>query len=337
MNTSHRHPSLSIVVNNYNYADYIGSALDSALSQMNAADELVIVDDGSTDNSLEILSAYSDVQAIRLIKQSNQGQMKAVRTGIAVADCDIIVLLDSDDYFLEGYLDRLREIYHTDPDVSFALSKADVIGEASGKPAKMRRSLEKMTFPAGKIGPTRCATLMFYEFVGVPTSGISFRREFVNRILQIPEDVDQTVRLSPTLRRILGISLQEANKNGFSADGVIVRCASALNETKYYDDQPGFAYRIHGSNKFAAVPLWGRLYLRAYRKRQFIRLLVENFAIRNPPTTQELLEEIQQRSWPKHLFRRLRLRVQYCLACAKTNGSFRQKVTTLAVGLGIVK
>lgn len=335
MNTSRKRPSLSIVVSNYNYADYIGAALDSALSQMDGADELIIVDDGSTDNSIDVLGGYSDVQAFRLIEQPNQGQMKAVRTGIKAAERDIVVLLDSDDYFLDGYLDRLREIYHANHDVSFLLGKAKVLGEASGNPAEMRRTLEKMTFPAGRIGPTKWATLMFFEFVGVPTSGISFRREFVSRILQIHDEVDQTIRLNPALRRFLGISVHEANKNGFTPDGVIVRCASALDETKYYDDQPGFAYRIHGSNKFASVPLWGRLYLRAYRKRQLIRLLVDEFAIRTPPTTLELLDEIRKRSWPKHPFRRLRLRVAYCLASMKTKGSFRQKVTTLAVGLGL--
>jgi glycosyltransferase involved in cell wall biosynthesis len=337
MNTSHGRSSLSIVVNNYNYAGYIGAALDSALSQMDGADELIFVDDGSTDNSLAVVKSYSDAQAIRLIEQPNQGQMKAVRTGIKAAEHDIIVLLDSDDYFLDGYLDRLREIYHADPDVSFVLSKAEVFGEASGNPAQMRRSLEKMEFPAGRIGPTKWATLMFFEFVGVPTSGISFRREFAKRVLTIPEELDQTVRLSPALRRILGISLQEANKNGFSADGVIVRCASAVDETKYYNDQPGFAYRIHGSNKFASVPLWGRLYIRTCRKRLLFRLLVDTFAIRTPATSVELVHEIRNRSWPKHPFRRMRLRVEYALANMKTNGSFRQKVTTLAVALGLAR
>jgi glycosyltransferase involved in cell wall biosynthesis len=337
MNTSHGRSSLSIVVNNYNYADYIGAALDSVLSQMDDADELILVDDGSTDNSLAVVKSYSDAQVVRLIEQPNQGQMKAVRTGIKAAERDIIVLLDSDDYFFDGYLDRLREIYHADPAVSFVLSKPEVIGEGHGNPTQMRRSFEKMEFPAGRIGPTRWATLMFFEFVGAPTSGISFRREFAKQVLTIPEKLDQTISLNPVLRRILGIPLHEANKNGFSADGVIVRCASAIDEIKYYNDQPSFAYRIHGSNKFASVPLHGRLYLRGCRKRLLIRLLADTFAIRTPATSVELVHEIRNRSWPKHFFRRLRLRMEYCIANIKTSGSFREKVTTLAVALGLAR
>jgi hypothetical protein len=200
----------------------------------------------------------------------------------------------------------------------------------------MRRILAKMQFPQGRIGPTKWATLLFFEFAGVPTYGISFRKSFAKHIIAIPDEMDRTLRLSPMLRRMLGISVKETKNSGLTADGVIVRCASVLNETKYYNEQPGFAYRIHGSNWFASTPRRGRLYLRAYRKRQLIRMLIDTFSIRTPANTTELIDEIRNRAWPIARSRRLRLRAEYCLATLKTVGSFRQKLACLAVALGLV-
>ena len=334
MTTGSQRPGLSIVVNNYNYADYIAASLDSALAQMDVRDELIVVDDGSTDNSLLTLKPYVDAQLIRLIEQRNQGQMKAVRAGIESARCDVIVLLDSDDYLLDGYLDRLREIYGTQPDVSFVFSKAEVFGTSSCNPAQMRRSLEKMEFPQGLIGPTRWATLLFFEYVGAPTSGVSFRRGFAERVLALPAEVDATVSLSPLMRKLLGISLHEAERSGFNADGVIVRCASAVDETKYYNGQPGFAYRIHGANKYASAPLRGRLYLREIRKRKLVRLFTRTFGIEGTATAVELGREIRNRSWPRYRLRRLRLRAAYFLAGLKSRGSLRDKLSVAAAALG---
>ena len=103
-------PRLSIVVNNYIYAQYLPEALGSVIRQMIEGDELIVVDDGSTDGSSALLREFARDYGIRFIEQANCGQMGTVRTGIKAAQGDVVVLLDSDDYFLEGYLQRLRDI-----------------------------------------------------------------------------------------------------------------------------------------------------------------------------------------------------------------------------------
>ena len=89
MTTGSQRPGLSIVVNNYNYADYIAASLDSALAQMDVRDELIVVDDGSTDNSLLTLKPYVDAQLIRLIEQpvSNQAVVMLLGCWIATITC----------------------------------------------------------------------------------------------------------------------------------------------------------------------------------------------------------------------------------------------------------
>jgi glycosyltransferase involved in cell wall biosynthesis len=328
-------PSLSVVVNNYNYAPYLQEALDSALAQMAPGDELIVVDDGSTDESISILRHYEQEHGIQLYEQSNQGQMRTVRNGISAARGDIILLLDSDDFFLEGYFDRLRSIYRQNPDVAFVFSEPDVRGTDIAGVKETRHILDHMTFPPGKVGQTKWAGLLFSEFVGVPTSGVSLKKSLAEKIMSLPDSIDKTVQISATKKFLLGISDHEAGKFGFAADAIIVRCASALGVEKYYNEQPGFMYRIHGSNKYAAVPKWGRWYMRRTRKQVMADIFSDHFSIDLYPTTAELYDEFQKRSLPLHLRRRLRLRLNYCLALLTSRGSVIQKLSALLTTAGL--
>ena len=62
-----RSPTLSVVVNNYNYAPYLAAALDAALAQLREGDELVVVDDGSTDDSLAVLASYRGRAQVKVL------------------------------------------------------------------------------------------------------------------------------------------------------------------------------------------------------------------------------------------------------------------------------
>lgn len=334
---SQNYPPLSIVVNNYNYGAYLRESLNSALAQMEAKDELIVVDDGSTDDSSSILKHYELEHGIRLIKQKNQGQMRAVRTGIGAAQGEVIILLDSDDLLLEGYLDRLRNIYRQKQNVDFVFSEPDVQGTDIAGVKETRNTLNHMTFPPGTVGETKWAGLLFNEFVGVPTSGISLTKPLAEAIMSLPETIDTTVKISVTKKFFLGISAHEASNFGFSADAVVVRCASALGANKYYNEQPGFLYRIHGSNKYATVPRWGRWYLRRIRKRALTKIFSDHFSIDLNPTTAELYAEIQQRSMPLRLRRRLRIRLNYCMALLASRGNVVQKFSALLTTSGLLR
>ena len=89
-------PLVSIIINNYNYGSYIGQAIESALAQTYNNCELIIVDDGSTDESRAIIMEYKD-RALVLFKE-NGGQGSAFNVGIMRAKGDYILLLDSDDF-----------------------------------------------------------------------------------------------------------------------------------------------------------------------------------------------------------------------------------------------
>lgn len=88
-------PLVTVVIPAYNSADYISEALDSVIAQDYPAIEIIVIDDGSTDNTREVVSAYGD--RVRLIAQENQGSAVARNKGIQQAQGKYIAFLDADD------------------------------------------------------------------------------------------------------------------------------------------------------------------------------------------------------------------------------------------------
>jgi len=97
-------PLVSVVIPTYNRAEWIGGAVESVLSQEFQNYELIVVDDGSTDETPKVLERYSD--RIRMIRQANCGVSAARNTGVASSNGDFIAFLDSDDLWLPGKLSR---------------------------------------------------------------------------------------------------------------------------------------------------------------------------------------------------------------------------------------
>ena len=89
-------PRISVVMPVYNVEDYVGAAIESVLSQSFTDFELIIVDDGGTDDSIAICRGFTDPR-ICIISQANRGLAGARNTGIAAARGDYVALLDSDD------------------------------------------------------------------------------------------------------------------------------------------------------------------------------------------------------------------------------------------------
>ncbi|MDV7102880.1 glycosyltransferase family A protein [Vibrio sp. TH_r3] len=90
-----KNPLISIVINNYNYQEYVAKALNSALEQDYANVEVVIVDDGSTDKSAEIIRSFNLEKAVF---QTNAGQISAMNAGFNLSSGEVVIFLDSDDY-----------------------------------------------------------------------------------------------------------------------------------------------------------------------------------------------------------------------------------------------
>ena len=108
-------PKLSIVIPLYNKANAIGKTIDSVLHQTFKNYELIIVNDGSTDNSLMIVEAVRDSR-IKFFTTKNQGVSAARNYGISKAQTDYIAFLDADDIWLTNHLENLNQLIEKFPD-----------------------------------------------------------------------------------------------------------------------------------------------------------------------------------------------------------------------------
>ncbi len=108
---------ISVVIPAYNAASCIGRAIDSVLAQTYPAQEIIVVNDGSTDNTAEILKQYQN--QIRVIEQSNAGVSVARNTGIQAAAGDWIAFLDADDQWLPDKLRLQSALVMRNPDLSW--------------------------------------------------------------------------------------------------------------------------------------------------------------------------------------------------------------------------
>ena len=117
-------PAVSVVIPAYNAAWCVRKAIDSVLAQDFRDFELIVVDDGSTDDTAAVLSAYGN--AIRIVHQINGGLSNARNTGIRESRGEFVAFLDADDWWLPGKLGRQVELMRNRPDLGFSSTTARV-------------------------------------------------------------------------------------------------------------------------------------------------------------------------------------------------------------------
>ena len=122
----------------YNHEDYIADAVRSVLDQTHSDLELIIIDDGSTDNTRRILRGFSDSR-VRYQYQENQGAHRALNKGISLATGDVIAILNSDDVYLPNRLEKCLAYLQLHPDVAAVLTRVAGI-DAKGKPLRKHHS-----------------------------------------------------------------------------------------------------------------------------------------------------------------------------------------------------
>ena len=116
----------SVIIPLYNKAPYIGIALDSVFRQTYPLIEVIVIDDGSTDGSSDIVNAIHDAR-LRVIHQVNAGVSQARNRGINAAHGELIFFLDADDWYDRRYLETMVRMAHDYPDNSFFAANFKVV------------------------------------------------------------------------------------------------------------------------------------------------------------------------------------------------------------------
>jgi glycosyltransferase involved in cell wall biosynthesis len=115
-------PTFSIVIAAYQAAATIGEALTSAFAQTVAPAEVVVCDDGSTDDLFGAVATYAD--RVTMLRQTNAGEAAAKNTGVRAAAGEFVVFLDADDLFLPERLEALAELVEARPDLDILTTDA---------------------------------------------------------------------------------------------------------------------------------------------------------------------------------------------------------------------
>ena len=211
----------SVVIDSYNYGRYVSETVDSVLAQTLPPDEIIVVDDGSTDDSQEILrQRYGKDPLVTLITQTNGGQGMAVTTGLARARGDLVFFLNSDDQYTPQHLEKVTRVYNEHKNIDYVITAYRNIGANNDIVQQ---------YPCDKnLGFSVIGTMMGQLYVGGMTSMLSLRR-----------------RLALTL---LPAMQQMAPRWTVGADDLLNYGSSLAGARKYFLAEPTVLYRVHDSN-----------------------------------------------------------------------------------------
>ena len=192
-------PRVSIAITCFNYGRFLGECLDSCLSQTVAVDEIVVIDDGSTDNSWQVATAYATrFPSVRAIHGENTGMCGATNAAIAACSGDIILMLDADDVMLPKRVEKV-----------LASFKSPVAG---GLPGWVHHPMTRFSTAQPDLGtlPHYADDAHPHGFLAdrvrevapcpvvTPASGLAFRRDLLCAIgaLDDPPEMAQDLQLS---------------------------------------------------------------------------------------------------------------------------------------------
>ncbi len=221
------HPVVSILINNYNYADFLGDAIDSALKQTYQSFEVIVVDDGSTDTSKEVILKYGN--KITPVLQQNEGQASAFNAGFLASKGDIICFLDADDVFLPHKLERIVCSLQFESDqVGWCFHPLKLV---DSNLLPLKPDLEAVKTGQQLSSPVDVRHRMVRGELGSPfvipaTSGMCFTRSCLKQIIPMP--TSRSVSLNDSYIKFAAMGTHK---------GIIVTDCLALQ-------------RIHGQNLF---------------------------------------------------------------------------------------
>ncbi|ABC90157.1 probable glycosyltransferase protein [Rhizobium etli CFN 42] len=213
-------PTISVLINNYNYGCFLPRAIDSALRQKRSDAEIIVVDDGSSDQSRSVLEGYE--KRVKVLFQENQGQAAAINAAVKASSGDILCFLDADDWWAPNKLSATAAAFQSNPHASLVyhrLQPTQTDGSIAFKPIPR-------TLCSGDLSPRLARSAGWWPFP--LTSAIAVRRSAWGAAGDIPEQF-----------RI-------------SADAWLTGIYPFLGDVVALSDALGF-YRIHNNNWYRPV------------------------------------------------------------------------------------
>ena len=212
---------VEIVIDNFNYAEFLGEAIESALAQTHPRVAVIVVDDGSTDGSREMLRDYED--RVKLLLKQNGGQASALNAGFERCRGDIVIFLDADDRLHPAAAANAAAAFAAEPTPAKVQCRMDTI-DAGGAPTGVLKPPAHLPLPNGDM---RQAEVCFpFDLTWLAMSANAFRAEALRQIMPIPE---RDYRIC--------------------ADWYLVHLTALLGPVTSLPEV-GASYRVHGANNY---------------------------------------------------------------------------------------
>lgn len=287
----------SCIINNFNYGHFCIEAIRSALAQTVPFDEIIVIDDGSTDDSVaKLRTEFAAEPRVKVITQTNGGMLSTHNRGFIESSGDVVFFLDADDLYVPERVQTVLQIMERDPRIGVVFSPFTVFGNRTGtmftrksRNARFRHLEEGKASPQHNIAFGSVFNDVYYHrhWFGSPTSGLSIRRDVLNRFMPLP--------LEKTWRR--------------RSDDCLIY-GSALSGTHfYYHAKPLALYRLHGNNDWFGRPANAAEDLQHEENKQSLfNYLAEKLTLptrSDPGLLAGLAQEYSSRSVPVRDWRRL--------------------------------
>ncbi len=172
-------PRFSVVIPAYNGSATIAATIESVLAQSRADLQLVVVDDGSGDDTASVVNGFRADPRVELIEQANQGTAAARNTGIAAAQGEYIAFLDNDDLWMPDYLEEAEKALDADASAGFAYCDAWGFDDAS---RRFLRRTELESRPDAGVGAGADATLQQLVRVNFVMSSVCTRATVLREV-----------------------------------------------------------------------------------------------------------------------------------------------------------
>ena len=217
-------PKVSIIVPAYNAEKYLACCLNSIAVQTMPDVECIVVDDGSTDNSLLIVEEFaSSRDSFRIIKQENRGTSIARMNGLAVAKGDFIWFIDSDDYLVPGALDTVIQLLKKHSEVDVLMIQVQMYDENTGN----RWIKAYAPAPEGII------------------SGKEYLQRTPTTVTPVQFIIKRTLFENPDIRFPEGLRHE---------DEYFSRVLQYNSVQMYISDEPLYVYRLWGAHSCIPIP-----------------------------------------------------------------------------------
>lgn len=284
------------VINNHNYERFLGACLDSALNQTHPFDAIIVVDDGSTDGSHQLLAQYEHIHPqLTVLRKKNSGQLSCFNAALHyIEEDDWVFFLDADDLYPPNYVEQFLAASSTEKG-DFYYATALQFSSDTQRP----RDAIIDNAPPEVIPLSSAITLATRAWIGSPTSALVISGWLLHQLLPYPFERDWITR----------------------ADDVLVFGASIIGARKVHLSHLGIGYRIHGNNLFAGRKASAEeKVLRAFRLDRLFNTFCHRAEISNRPDwpayirersllSDSLLRKIAPRSAWYLIRRRLRKRI----------------------------